>query len=110
MVSIGFKKHKNSRQNKAHLLTTQKTSTLKILKNIIFLFLALQLCPVFSQTQPPRKTIVIDPGHGGINLGAIGTNGIKEKDITLKVAQQILILNRTLFENKYEITLTRYRD
>lgn len=55
-------------------------------------------------------TIVIDPGHGGIDSGAIGTNGIKEKDITLKVAKQMLILNRTLFENKYDITLTRYRD
>src|SRR5690554_5643967 len=83
---------------------------MKILKNAIFLFLLLQLCLVFTQPNPQRKTIVIDPGHGGIDSGAIGTNGIKEKDITLKVAQQIVILNSTLFDNRYDINLTRYRD
>ncbi|MDA3854524.1 MAG: N-acetylmuramoyl-L-alanine amidase, partial [Bacteroidales bacterium] len=31
------------------------------------------------------KTIVIDPGHGGTDPGAIGRNS-KEKDIVLKVA------------------------
>lgn len=51
MVSIAFKQHRISWKIKAHLLTTQKTNTMKILKNVIFLFLLLQLCPVFSQTQ-----------------------------------------------------------
>jgi len=32
------------------------------------------------------KKIVIDPGHGGKDPGAIGINGSKEKDIVLKVA------------------------
>ena len=32
------------------------------------------------------KTIVIDPGHGGRDPGAIGKNGTQEKDITLDVA------------------------
>ncbi|MBI5598783.1 MAG: N-acetylmuramoyl-L-alanine amidase [Deltaproteobacteria bacterium] len=34
-------------------------------------------------------TIVIDPGHGGDDAGAIGPDGIKEKDITLKVAKEL---------------------
>ncbi len=34
-------------------------------------------------------TIVIDPGHGGKDPGAIGFNNIKEKDITLSIAKQL---------------------
>jgi N-acetylmuramoyl-L-alanine amidase len=35
------------------------------------------------------KTIVIDPGHGGDNEGAIGSDGLKEKDVTLQIAQNL---------------------
>jgi N-acetylmuramoyl-L-alanine amidase len=35
------------------------------------------------------RTIVIDPGHGGKDPGAIGRNGLKEKDITLDVALRL---------------------
>ncbi len=33
--------------------------------------------------------VVIDPGHGGLDPGAIGQNGIREKDLTLAVARQV---------------------
>ena len=32
-----------------------------------------------------RRIIVIDPGHGGIDPGTIGVNGVFEKDITLAI-------------------------
>lgn len=35
------------------------------------------------------KTIVIDPGHGGEDTGAIGPSGIKEKDINLQIAKKL---------------------
>jgi N-acetylmuramoyl-L-alanine amidase len=34
-------------------------------------------------------TIIIDPGHGGKDPGAIGYRGTKEKDITLDVAKRV---------------------
>lgn len=34
-------------------------------------------------------TITIDPGHGGSELGAIGCLGDKEKDINLKIAEEL---------------------
>jgi len=35
------------------------------------------------------RRIVIDPGHGGKDPGAIGKKGLKEKDVTLKLAKML---------------------
>ncbi|MCL1916978.1 MAG: N-acetylmuramoyl-L-alanine amidase [Peptococcaceae bacterium] len=35
------------------------------------------------------KTVVIDPGHGGIDPGAIGVTKVKEKDVNLPVALKV---------------------
>ena len=35
------------------------------------------------------KTIVIDAGHGGKDPGAVGKKGLKEKDVTLKLARML---------------------
>src|SRR5512143_2836689 len=40
----------------------------------------------------PAKTvpvIVVDPGHGGVETGAIGTDGLQEKDVTLDLARRV---------------------
>ena len=34
-------------------------------------------------------TIVIDPGHGGTEVGAIGPSGIQEKELTLQLAREL---------------------
>ena len=36
-----------------------------------------------------KKTIVIDPGHGGDDPGAVGKNGTYEKDIVLAISREI---------------------
>lgn len=68
------------------------------------------MCVVFSQSAIPKKVIVIDPGHGGKDTGAIGINRIQEKNIVLNIAKHILELNRTILNNGYDIYLTRYKD
>ena len=35
------------------------------------------------------RTIVIDPGHGGKEVGAVGPSGLMEKDVTLSVARKL---------------------
>ena len=35
------------------------------------------------------KRIVIDPGHGGFDSGAVGPSGLKEKDVTLDLALRL---------------------
>ena len=39
--------------------------------------------------RPGIHTIVIDPGHGGDNTGAISRNGVLEKEITLPIAADL---------------------
>lgn len=35
------------------------------------------------------RTIVIDPGHGGHDPGAIGPSGLREKDVNLRIAKRL---------------------
>ncbi|MEQ5789747.1 N-acetylmuramoyl-L-alanine amidase [Muricauda sp. NFXS6] len=57
-----------------------------------------------------KMVIIVDPGHGGIDSGAIGINGLSEKELTLNLAEAILRYNNTLLDNRYDIYLTRYAD
>jgi N-acetylmuramoyl-L-alanine amidase len=40
-----------------------------------------------SKYSPSKITIMIDPGHGGEDPGAVGPSGLREKDVVLKVAR-----------------------
>ncbi len=60
----------------------------------------------------PQKTsafdvIVIDPGHGGNDTGAIGVGGIREKDLTLAIAKK---LAADLQGQGFKVILTRNTD
>lgn len=64
--------------------------------------------PVKELKRPIVRTIVIDPGHGGKDPGAIGPRGTKEKDVVLKIAHK---LAKELHKNlKVRVILTRYHD
>jgi len=54
------------------------------------------------------KTIVIDPGHGGHDPGAIGKKGLQEKDVTLKIGKGLKEALERDF--KADIILTRGDD
>jgi N-acetylmuramoyl-L-alanine amidase len=61
------------------------------------------------QTRGPRPyVVVIDPGHGGEDPGAIGRRGTREKDIVLVIARR---LKDTLDDDpRYRVALTRDGD
>jgi N-acetylmuramoyl-L-alanine amidase len=45
-----------------------------------------------EQPAPPQgafRTIVIDPGHGGREIGAVGPSGLTEKELTLDIATRL---------------------
>ncbi|MFS8801883.1 N-acetylmuramoyl-L-alanine amidase [Synechococcus sp. R6-5] len=54
-----------------------------------------------------RTVIAIDPGHGGRDPGAIGVDGIQEKDIVLSISHQV---RRLLQERGYGVVMTRTDD
>ncbi len=67
--------------------------------------------PASPPAQSPAqslRTIIIDPGHGGLEVGATGPSGTLEKDITLPLSQKLkAIIERNL---SYRVVLTRDRD
>ena len=52
-------------------------------------------------------TIVIDPGHGGSDSGAVGPDGIMEKTVTLAIAKTV---DNILSANGAKVVMTRTND
>lgn len=64
---------------------------------LLFLFILVSIFIFFKEynkAEPiylpiTNKVIGIDPGHGGVDPGAVSKNGIKEDDINLKIALKL---------------------
>lgn len=65
--------------------------------------------PQSPAAAPPkgRRIVVIDPGHGGIDAGATGSDGLLEKDLVLKFSFELV---RQLRGAGVEAVLTRNGD
>ncbi|MFN4278919.1 N-acetylmuramoyl-L-alanine amidase [Thermosynechococcus sp.] len=66
--------------------------------------------PPTATTQPVprgRFVVVIDPGHGGNDPGAVGIGGIREKDIVLDVGLQVA---QFLQQQGIQVIMTRTAD
>lgn len=53
------------------------------------------------------RTVIIDPGHGGEDCGAIGVNGVYEKDLNMQLSEEIA---EQLKERGYTVIFTRTED
>ena len=60
-----------------------------------------------AQVTRGRFRIVIDPGHGGPDPGAVGIGGTQEKDVVLEISQQVAELLRS---RGVDVLLTRNGD
>lgn len=102
---------------------SKKRYVLFSIKIFIFLAIYLAIGLLFSYISSARSTtqstyssnfdiksapvIIIDPGHGGVDGGAVSENGIIEKEINLKIAENI----RELFSlSGVRCVLTRESD
>src|SRR5680860_680098 len=77
---------------------------------LVVIFWVFPLCCFGQQNGNKPLVIVIDPGHGGSDYGAVGINGIREKDMVLNIAKEIVSLDRSVFRESFEIYLTRNTD
>ena len=69
--------------------------------------------PPIEPGAPPRPavpaiTIVVDPGHGGGEIGAVGPGGLQEKDVTLQIARRLAAAIPKVLSSR--IVLTRDSD
>ncbi len=64
--------------------------------------------PVAVPEPTPAPTIVIDPGHGGSETGAVGPGGLEEKEVTLQIARRLAAALQRLFPCR--VVLTRESD
>jgi N-acetylmuramoyl-L-alanine amidase len=69
--------------------------------------IAAQQTPTAPARAAGKKIIVLDPGHGGIDSGTVGVNGLMEKDLALAEG---LILARVLRGRGYTVFMTREND
>ncbi len=64
--------------------------------------------PIPDPLKEERRVVVIDPGHGGGDPGALGPQGLREKDVALAVAKIMAdLLSR---EKGVDVYLTRSED
>jgi N-acetylmuramoyl-L-alanine amidase len=61
-----------------------------------------------AQRGDPRPIIVLDPGHGGIDNGAVAESGVMEKDIVLEFATELR--DQLEKSGKYRVVMTRTDD
>lgn len=64
--------------------------------------------PSFTEQKGKVLKIILDPGHGGEDPGAMGPGGLKEKDVVLAVAKELASLLGKEFGIK--VYLTRDKD
>ncbi len=88
--------------------------SLKLTLSMIGCFVLLAVCARITERALPtaaeaveRTIIVLDPGHGGLDSGAVGGNGTLEKDVNLSIVR---ILRDMLELSGFDVVLTRSED
>ena len=96
-TTVKTKKKTASAKNKK-----TKTEPIKKQKN--------QSATIKQPKQTKELIIVIDPGHGGMDPGAV-SGGVREKDITFRLAKKIKNAFASIdLHSKYKVLLTRDSD
>lgn len=84
--------------------------------SFLFVLIALMVVPLFSISaktvpvsvrQQTFPVVVVDAGHGGVDGGAVGPNGILEKDLNLSVSLRLAAFLRNF---GFQVVLTRETD
>lgn len=64
--------------------------------------------PAIRPSRPGKKLIMIDPGHGGVDPGALSRSGVREKHIVLAFSKELR--RQLLATGEFRVKMTRDRD
>lgn len=88
-----------------------KRKTMEVLMAVLFLIAAYCLsregAKLVENINGEKKTVVVDPGHGGMDPGKIGINDVEEKEINLEIS---LMLRDKLEKQEIQVVMTRETD
>ena len=70
-------------------------------------FLSKEAAAVSTTMNQSKGVLMVDCGHGGMDPGMIGINGVQEKDFNLSIG---LKLKTELEKNGYQVVTTREKD
>ena len=94
-----------------HMLKTTG-STVGLCLRLLLLTLGTLFCFPHAASAAPEKTrpfvVVIDPGHGGKDSGAVGPSGVYEKDLVLAIGRRLRDFIR--HESSMRAVMTRMDD
>ncbi|MBO6961040.1 MAG: N-acetylmuramoyl-L-alanine amidase [Prochlorococcus marinus CUG1438] len=85
-------------------LVGQSVGNVKTNQNSIYLKKRVNDSFQLPKVKQGKFSVVIDPGHGGPDPGAIGINGIRETDVVLEVSK---IVQKLLSDKGVKVRLTR---
>ncbi len=85
-------------------MRARRTSAIVVLLTLLCIGSLAQV----GESQTKRFLVVVDPGHGGWDPGAIGSYGTQEKDVNLAISQFLRLLG--LYDDEVSIVLTRSHD
>lgn len=101
-INCDYSLHKSITEQQSLVISFYKKRVLEVLKNTDSVLKQVKGQPI----KIPHK-IIIDCGHGGDDLGKVGVNAVREKDINLSIGKQVALL---LKKKGYDVNLTRNTD
>jgi len=85
-------------------IVRKKAGNIKVDKKSIFINKRINDFLELPEVKRNKFFVIVDPGHGGPDPGAIGIGGIKETDVVLEVSK---IIKKLLSEKGVKVRLTR---
>lgn len=87
----------------------KKKAVIAVVLCLTVMSVALTACFTAGASVSPSfdKVIVLDAGHGGVDGGVVGSSGIKESELNLKIVKE---LEKELKRMNYGVVLTRTGD
>ena len=71
------------------------------------LFIIFREAAAVSVEMNQKQVIVVDCGHGGMDPGMIGIDGLKEKDVNLAIGPKV---KSALEKKDFQVVMTRETD